>query len=111
MRNNQEAAIVGSHRTKPSAACRERKCNGTGRTSQTDRTSDRDEDSASSLDFGCEAEIMRLADGGGRTEPQRNRGQNAARSDAEASREKLLQRTHELRREPERDHPHGFASA
>src|SRR5262249_30299957 len=65
----------------------------------------------SSLDFGCEAEIMRLAGGDGRAEPQRNRGQKAARSDAEASREKLLQRTHELRRERAGDHPHGFASA
>src|SRR4030095_3159978 len=59
------------------------------------------------------AKVKYSAAGGsdGRSEPQRNRWQKAARSDAEASREKLLQRTHELRRERPGDHPQGFAPA
>src|ERR1700741_4199472 len=59
----------------------------------------------------AKAKYSSTGGGDGRAGPQRNCWQEATRSDAETSREKLLQRTHELRRERARDHQHGFALA
>src|SRR5438045_1594096 len=66
---------------------------------------------SASLDFSCEREHSAAGGSDGRAERQRNRRQEAARSDAETSRERLLQRTHELRRPQARGHPSGFAPA
>src|SRR6476620_8533603 len=103
MRNNQKAAVVGSHGPnlqQPAVSA-----------SPTETIEQVVAMKKARAVWTLVAKVKYSAESDGRAERQRNRWQKAARSDAEASREKLLQRTHELRRERARDHQHGFAPA
>src|SRR5262249_858648 len=105
VRNNQKAAVVGSHGTnlqQPAVSASPTASFGQVIAMKKVRAV-----------WTLVAKVKYSAIGGsnGRAERQRNRWQKAARSDAEVSRESLLQRTHELRRERARDHQHGSAPA
>src|SRR6516165_5147756 len=111
MRDNQKPGVVGSHRTNLQQPAVSASPTATDEPGKSIRQAIAMKKVRAVWTLVAKAKYSATGGSDGQSERQSNRWQKTARSDAEASREKLLQRTHELRRERSRDHQHGFALA